>query len=139
MKSVVKFGLVVIILMVGMLAAQAQAPLSIQVFEDPSITKLMNDRHEYLKNKSTIEGYRVQLFFGSREGAIKAREKLTRFHPELKDYIIFDSPYFKLRVGDYRTRLEAFKVYKQVVKDFDSVFIVPDQINFPNLKSPSGK
>ena len=125
--------------MLGSFSARAQAPLSVQVFEDPAITKLMNDRHDYLKSKKTIEGYRVQLFFGSREGAIKEREKLTRFHPELSDYIIFDSPYFKLRVGDYRTRLEAYKVYKQVVRDFESVFIVPDQINLPSLKSPSGR
>ena len=55
---------------------------NVQIIEEPGIKRLMADRYEYLKSKKTIDGYRVQLFFGTRDGALKTREKLTRLHPE---------------------------------------------------------
>jgi len=42
-----------------------------------------------------------------------------------------------VRVGDYRTKLEAQKMYQALLLDnrFKGVLIVPDDINFPDLKS----
>lgn len=87
-------------------------------------------------NKSTngIQGYRVQIFFGSeRKNATDAKAKLLQLLPDEEVYLIYQQPYFKVRVGDYRTRLEAEAVYRKLIGDFDKAFIVPDKINLPKL------
>jgi hypothetical protein len=53
--------------------------------------------------------------------------------PEAEVYLIYQQPYFKVRVGDYRTKLEAEAVYRQLLHEFDKLFIVPDKINLPKL------
>ena len=51
-------------------------------------------------------------------------------------YQIFADPgYFKIRVGDFRTRTEATKLFLIISREFPDAYIVPDIINFPDLNT----
>ncbi|HEY2580554.1 MAG TPA: SPOR domain-containing protein, partial [Mucilaginibacter sp.] len=77
-------------------------------------------------------GYRVQIFFGSsRQAAYDAQAKINEEHPELRTYITYNEPNFKVRAGDFRTRLEAEKLMKEITPLFTSLFIIPEKINPP--------
>jgi hypothetical protein len=56
-------------------------------------------------------------------------------YPELKSYTQFALPnYYKVRVGNFRTKTEATKLYLLVTKAFPDAYLVPDYINFPDTK-----
>lgn len=51
----------------------------------------------------------------------------TQF-PELSSYVEYEQPYYKLRLGDFKTRLEATYYLQQVITLYPGAFIVKDKI-----------
>lgn len=106
----------------------------VQVQTDSRLDSVIEKNIEANKAANGIQGYRVQIFFGSeRKQAQDAKTKLLQLMPEEEVYLIYQQPYFKVRVGDYRTKLEAEAVYRKLLHEFDKLFIVPDKINLPKL------
>lgn len=106
----------------------------VQIQTDSRLDSLIEKNIEVNKSANGIQGYRVQIFFGSeRKLAQDAKTKLLQLMPEEEVYLIYQQPYFKVRVGDYRTKLEAEAVYRKLLHEFDKLFIVPDKINLPKL------
>lgn len=84
-----------------------------------------------------MEGFRIQIYGSSnrnaREESNKARAEFMNKFPDVVSYTKFDYPgYFKIRVGDFRTRSEAFKLFYAISKQFPDAFLVRDVINFPD-------
>jgi hypothetical protein len=64
-----------------------------------------------------------------RDDAIAAKTKVYSNFPELKAYLVYQSPYFKLKVGNFKTREEAQQYQKTLGYYFPKgVFIIPDKI-----------
>jgi hypothetical protein len=83
---------------------------------------------------TALEGYRVQLFFGSRDDAQKMRGEFLKQHPETGAYISYLAPNFRLRVGDFRSKMECERLKKMIQQDFPASYIVRDKINMPALR-----
>ena len=45
----------------------------------------------------------------------------------------YDNPNFSVTVGNFRTRLEVFRFFKQIQAEFPNAFIVETKIDFPDL------
>lgn len=83
-------------------------------------------------------GYRVQVFSDNNtrtaknEARTKARQVSARF-PHLSTYVKYTSPYWRLKVGDFRSRQEADEVADQLRKAFPAfskeIRVVRDRIN----------
>jgi hypothetical protein len=105
-----------------------------QVYGDANLNSLVDQNIEANKAANGIQGYRIQLFFGSeRKAAHDARSKFLQLYPDEEVYLIYQQPYFKVRVGNFRTRLEAQPLFNKVLPEFERVFIIPDKINLPKL------
>jgi len=118
--------------------AGAQTRGTVQVIKDPLIDTLMTRRASLNKgistggSEETTSGYRVQIFFGSsRQAAYDAQAKFNEEYPEMRTYIIYNEPNFKVRAGDFRTRLEAQKLVQEIRPMFNSLFIIQEKINPP--------
>lgn len=99
---------------------------------EPSVEQLLQKKSDLDKQKPSIQGFRVQLYYGgNRAEALELKSKFASLHPEVESYLIYQQPYFRLRAGNFRTRMEAYKLFKIVEKEFPSVFIVNDEIAFP--------
>ncbi len=99
---------------------------------DSKTEVLLNKKLELDKSKPSIQGYRVQLYYGgNRAEALELKSKFASVFPDIETYLIYQQPYFRLRAGDFRTRIEAYKLFQKVEKEFPSVFIVNDEIAFP--------
>lgn len=82
-----------------------------------------------------IDGFRIQLFFDSERSAINdARGQFISRYPRIDTYTTYDAPNFFLRVGDFRTRLEAEKVKEEISDLFPTSFIVQEKVNLPRLE-----
>ena len=82
------------------------------------------------------EGFRIQIYSSSnrnaREESNKARADFINKFPNIVSYAQYAEPgYFKVRVGDFRTKTEATKLFLQISKVFPNAYIVPDIISFP--------
>lgn len=117
--------------------SMAQTRGKVEVVKDPLIDTLIA-RWPTLSKQSptgggeTINGYRVQIFFGSnRQSAYNAQDKFKQEYPDVPTYISYIEPNFKVQAGDFRTRLEAEKLQKDVSSMFTTIFIIPGKINLP--------
>ncbi len=112
---------------------------NLQVNLDPRLDKMLTWDIENNKNLNGIEGYRVEIFFSSKMDAYeKARETKVDFLSKFPDYpvhVVFVAPNFRVRVGDFRTKSEAWKLYKKIEKLYPAAFVVRGKIDFPVLKS----
>jgi hypothetical protein len=62
-----------------------------------------------------------------------ARSKFVSSFPKVDSYVIYNAPNYILKVGDFRTLLEAEKVKGNLTKDFPTCFIVKEMINLPRI------
>ncbi len=109
------------------------------VSQDEKIQLLMDVYQELVKSQQGIPGFRVQIYMDSgtqaRLRTQRARAEFESKYPDINAYITYDEPNFKLRVGDFRTRLDARRFIEHISGDYprESVYIVLDTINFPEL------
>ncbi len=86
------------------------------------------------KNIDEMPGYRLQICFDSDKRVIdEARDRFLKLYPLTATYVEFNAPHFNLKVGDYRTRLEAEKVKRQIFGEFVICIIHEDLIQLPRL------
>lgn len=114
----------------------AQTRGKVEVIKDPLIDTLIARRSALKGSKAVSEfssnGYRVQIFSGSnRKDAYDAQAKFQGEFPEMRTYITYHEPYFKVHAGDFRTRLEAEKLMQQLKGAFTGLFIIAEKINPP--------
>ncbi len=106
-----------------------------------ALRELLNynkDGNEDNKSKNSRVGYRVQVFSdnNARTAKNEARSKsrsITERFPDYPAYVIFSSPYWRLRVGDFRTQEEAREAAEEIRKAFPAfgkeIHVVRDRIN----------
>ena len=93
-------------------------------------------RTHILSNKDRVlTGYRVRIFFDNRQTSrVESEETLKRFqalHRDIPAYRTYSNPYFKVTVGDFRTKSEAMEHLERIKHEFPSAFVVKENINFP--------
>jgi hypothetical protein len=83
----------------------------------------------------TLTGYRVRIFFDNKQSARHESEQtLKRFRAMYQDvavYRTYTNPYFKVTVGDCRTKSEAMKLLARIKGSFPSAFVVKENIEYP--------
>ena len=86
-------------------------------------------KHIEINSKAIKKGYRVKIHFGSDKNKAKEIKLnfITKF-PDVAAYEKYDQPNFNIRVGDFRTKLEAYKFLKELQPEFPSAFLVQDEI-----------
>ena len=93
-------------------------------------------RRQVVENEErTLSGYRVRIFFDNKQTArVESEETLKKFESMYHDvvaYRTYANPYFKVTVGDFRTRSEAVKLLERIKVAFPSAFVVKENIEFP--------
>ena len=96
-------------------------------------------QHIFSNAKRNSTGYRVRIFFDNRQTARNESENtLKRFKqlfPEVAAYRIYANPYFKVTVGDFRTKTEAMSLLTRIKGAFPSAFVVKESIEYPVVDS----
>lgn len=104
--------------------------------QDQRIEQLIQKQKEIHSADNTIDGFRIQIFMESGNDAVDmanvAMEEFKEKYPETPIYLVFGQPYYRLRVGDFRTRLEAEKAFQTISKDYKKAFITSDRIQLPD-------
>lgn len=105
------------------------------VIQDPKTAYLLRAHREAVDRQMGIPGFRIHLYMDSgnraRLNTQRQQAEFEKEYPEITSYIIYEEPYFKLRAGDFRTRLDARRFLEKIKGDYSSAYIVVDLINFP--------
>jgi len=132
-----KYLVVLFILTTWMVYGQNENQGNISVNSDPRIDELVKLHVAYNEAFPFMPGYRIQIFMESGNEALNQAEKVKEvFNEKYKKnnaYLIFVAPYYRVRVGDFRTRLEAEKFLQQIIKKYPNAWVIKDEINFPEL------
>lgn len=108
---------------------------SVVVHKDPRLDMLVKKQveinEETTRNARKIaRGYRLLVInTNKRDEAIGAKSKLYQYFPELKSYLYYQTPYFKVKAGNFKEKKEAEDYQKKLNKVFQKgVFIMSDLI-----------
>ncbi len=127
-----------IIFLVLLLAAAKFSFAQVTVVADPAIDDLVKKHVRVNEEGKGFPGFRVQIFSDSGNGAReRANEKRSAFvskYPDIPAYLDFNNPNFIVRVGDFRTKLEARKFLNTVAVDFPYSFVRKDMIQPPPIE-----
>ena len=84
--------------------------------------------------KPIIHGYRIQIIGSSDKSVVdKERGKFISSFRGTKSYIDYNVPNYKLKIGNFRTKLDAQKFQNTMKEVFPSTLILSDNIEFPKL------
>ena len=107
----------------------------VAVHQSQNIYNGMNS-HIKANAQKPFQGYRVRIFFDNKQNSRNAsQEAMNHFlasHPGISAYRSFVSPFFKVTVGDFRTKSEAMHLLERIKGDFPSAFVVKENIEFPS-------
>lgn len=105
---------------------------------EPGVEKLLDAYKQINEARKTIPGYRVQIHFGGeREKAKEVKTKFLSLYNQVQAYESYQSPNFRVRVGDFRSRLEAISFQKKINASFPSSYVVQDMVSLPELEPAS--
>jgi hypothetical protein len=105
------------------------------VEKDPRIDQLVRKQIEInevttRESRRFVQGFRIQVMNSpDREKVFAAKAKVFEQFPDWKPYLLYQSPNYKLRVGNFKTQDEAQDALKQLSKIFPTgLYVIPDVI-----------
>jgi hypothetical protein len=140
--SLIKYCFFFVLILVSAKASAQATRGKVQLVAPPIFDTLLSKRASHNKGigsggsstagYSSSYGYRVQIYSGSnRSAAFNAQAKFNKEFPEMRTYIIYREPNFKVRAGDFRSRIEAERMKEELKSLFPAMFIVSEKINPP--------
>jgi len=105
------------------------------IYRDPRVDSLIKRQIQINEvttrdSRRNIPGYRIQVANSpDRNQVFAIKTKIYQTYPELKPYLIYQPPNYKLKVGNFKTPEEAAPYLQKLAQDFPSgVYVVPDII-----------
>ena len=121
--------------MVSAVIAFAQSRGSLNVNQDDRIESLISKQRQIYKIDSSFSGYRVHVFMEIGNDALKHAEEtksqFERAFPDIPIYLTYSEPYFRLRAGNFRNRVEAEQCLRRIKPMFKEAFVTADMIYRP--------
>ena len=111
---------------------------SVTIYQDKLIDELVQKQVKLSVAGGNEDGYRIQIFSDSGNNSkTKAQSAMDEFlakYPEMKAYLVFKSPNYKVKIGDFRSRLDAIRYLNRISAEFSNAFIISDLINLPQIE-----
>jgi len=138
MNNKVKVFLIIFSVSVFSIQAQYIENKTVIINSDPRIEQLLDLHIAYNNEFPFIDGYRIQLMMQSGNNALEQADEIKKefeeINPQIDTYVTFREPYYRLRVGDFRTRLEAMEFLENIRRKYPQAWVIKDKIAFPDLK-----
>lgn len=135
-SSILKqFGLAIAVVALGALCTPAFAQqnndaVSLSDLDEDGNNHVTSQSYKITRRVSSIsKGYRVQIYSGSdREAAKAVKVSFMKRFPAIRSYISYEAPYYKIRVGDFKSRKDALELSRHLSKTYPAS-VVPSLIN----------
>lgn len=119
--------------------AIAQNTGSLNVNQDSRIESLISKQRRLYDLDSSFNGYRIHIFMEIGNEALQHAEQVKRqfqnAFPDIPIYLTYVEPYFRLRAGNFRNRVEAEKSLRRIKPRFKEAFVTADMIYRPKIET----
>jgi hypothetical protein len=106
-------------------------PSNLTLIEPLAIQELMQEFTAENSKHQTIKGFRVQIYNGSKREAQGVRATFLKAYPEQTVALTYETPEYKVQVGNFRTRVEAEALLSIIRATFKGCFVVKSSIDLP--------
>ena len=96
----------------------------VTIDSDPKIDQLVEAKIKVNKSSSNDEFYKIQIYNGPIDGAQETKKEFKKKYYDWPCDISFESPNYKVRVGKFKTRLEADKQLLEIRKKYSNAFLL---------------
>jgi hypothetical protein len=119
-----KKSLLVVVLFVSSTTKMFCQSENVTVSQDSKFEQLLNEKRKINAVTPINDRFEIQIYNGDAE---TAKTTLTDFKKNYKNTdgtIVFNTPIYKVRVGRYKSRIEAEKNLKDLKKKYPNAFLV---------------
>lgn len=111
---------------------------NVKLIQDNRIDSLIKKQIFINEKHANISGWRIQIFFesgnNSKNKALLTIKDFNNYFADIPAYLSFKEPYYKIRVGDFRTQLDAEFYLRKIIKQYpNAIYVKENNINFPKL------
>ncbi len=100
-----------------------QPEAAVTINQDPRIKILLNLKSKMDKEGEFSDRYKIQLYYGNLNQANEIMKSSKETFPQWDSTIRWETPNYKVWLGNYRTRLDADRALKEVHNKFPNAFI----------------
>ena len=117
-----KLLLLLLFLCVGIKTEAQNSNLTVN--QDQKFEQLLSEKIKSNPNLSYNDRYKIQIFSGVSENAKKTLNDFRQEYKNIDGTIIFNTPNYKVWVGNFRTRMEAERNLADIQKKYKNVFLI---------------
>ena len=125
MKNISKHNLLYFFILSTFFCFTTKAQESeVNISVDPKIDLLLKEKRKLNNSLFLNEAYKIQIYHGNSE---ESKKKLQEFKKEFKDLdgtIVFNSPNYKVWIGNFKTRIEVEQAIVEIRKKYPTSLII---------------
>tara|TARA_B100001287_G_C22190331_1_gene303224 strand:- start:66 stop:494 length:429 start_codon:yes stop_codon:yes gene_type:complete len=123
--DIMRLSIIILFLPFAVISQDRGSDKLINIKYENGIDSLIIKNQEIINKNEGILGWRVQLTFKSTKEEIKKiRVNFRKLYPDIPTYLTYDPPYYKICVGDFRTKNEALKLNNFIRKNYIEAYPV---------------
>lgn len=120
----------------GFMLASAQSQ-NIHYQIEPNVVQVLEKHQEAWNNVNNVSGFRIQILAltgtNARVRTLKIKEEFGKLFSGISCHVSYIEPNFRIRVGDFRTRLDALYFLEAIQLKYPGAFIVKEQVSFSDI------
>ncbi len=93
------------------------------IHQDEKVTDLLKLKTRLGKENKLKDGFTIQLYYGELKEAAAIRNNYRRMYQEWPSTIEYETPNYKVWVGNFLTRLEADRALIEIKKNYPNAFV----------------
>jgi hypothetical protein len=97
---------------------------NITVTQDPKFEQLLNEKRKINTSLTVNDSYKIQIYNGGSENAKKTLNEFKQEYTTIDATIVFNTPNYKVWVGNFRTRIEAEKTLADIKDRYKNVLLI---------------
>ncbi|HQZ23813.1 MAG TPA: SPOR domain-containing protein [Flavobacterium sp.] len=97
---------------------------NVTVNQDPKFEQLLNEKRKINASLTVNDSYKIQIYTGSSEIAKKTLNEFRQEFTAIDATIIFNTPNYKVWVGNFKTRIEAEKTLSEINNRYKNVLLI---------------
>ncbi|MBN2745807.1 MAG: SPOR domain-containing protein [Bacteroidales bacterium] len=126
------FSVLALVILFSFKTMDGDKPSKARIHQSPEIEKIV-EKHKKINEKyGAVAGFRVQIFSvsgaNSRDRANLMKAEFLTKYPDSEVYIVYNAPAYKVRIGDFRTKLEALKFIQTIKDNYPFAFVAVDEV-----------
>jgi len=96
----------------------------VSIEQDEKIERLLKERKRLLKNGELKTHYAIQVISGELTTARETLKKCKSKFPDFKSDVIYETPNYKVWVGEFRNKLDADRALVTISEEYAGAFVI---------------